>query len=84
MFGTLDDRGRLFVTESSGGDLYAELERKAKTCRISRLVDTNADDQYDTATVFIDGLSPSMGLVWREHKLYAADPPDLIVFEGHR
>jgi putative membrane-bound dehydrogenase-like protein len=81
MFGTLDDRGRLFVTESSGGDLYAELERKAKTCRISRLVDTNADGLYDRATVFVDGLSPSMGLVWHEHKLYVADPPELVVLE---
>ena len=35
MFGTLDDRGRLFITESSGGDLYAELERKVKGCRIA-------------------------------------------------
>jgi len=81
MFGTLDDKGRLFVTESSGGDLYAELERKAKTSRISRLVDTNADGRFDSATVFTDGLSPSMGLVWREHKLYVADPPELVVLE---
>ena len=81
MFGTLDDRGCLFITESSGGDLYAELERKVKGCRISRLTDTTGKGQYDRATVFADGLSPSMGLVWHEHKLYVADPPELVVLE---
>jgi len=81
MFGTLDDRGRLFVTESSGGDLYAELARNLKNSRISRLTDTNGDGRYDVATVFTDGLSPSMGLVWHDGKLYAADPPGLVVFE---
>ena len=81
MFGTLDDKGRLYVTESSGGDLYAELERKAKTCRISQLNDTSGNGLYDSATVFVDGLSPSMGLVWHKGKLYVADPPELVVLE---
>jgi putative membrane-bound dehydrogenase-like protein len=77
----LDDKGRLYVTESSGGDLYAELERKAKTCRISRLSDMHHNGQYDSATVFEEGLSPSMGLVWHKGKLYVADPPELVVLE---
>jgi putative membrane-bound dehydrogenase-like protein len=81
MFGTLDDQRRLFITESSGGDLYAELERKVKGCRISRLTDTTGNGRYDRATIFAEGLSPSMGLVWHEHKLYVADPPELVVLE---
>ncbi|HTL17797.1 MAG TPA: PVC-type heme-binding CxxCH protein, partial [Patescibacteria group bacterium] len=81
MFGTLDEKRRLYITESSGGDLYAELERKAKTCRISRLSDTRGTGQYDNATIFAEGLSPSMGLVWHDGKLYIADPPDLVVLE---
>jgi putative membrane-bound dehydrogenase-like protein len=81
MFATLDDHRRLFITESSGGDLYAELERKVKGCRISRLSETPGTGRYDRATVFAEGLSPSMGLVWHDHKLYVADPPDLVVLE---
>ena len=37
MFGCLDDRGRLYVTESSGGDLYLELQKQVRKCRIRRI-----------------------------------------------
>ncbi len=81
MFGALDDQGHLYVTESSGGDLYQELREQIRTCRISRLRDINGDGRYDESVVFAEGLTPSMGLVWREGKLYVADPPDLAVYE---
>ncbi|HEY6228923.1 MAG TPA: hypothetical protein VI282_17515, partial [Verrucomicrobiae bacterium] len=39
MFGALAEDGRLFVTESSGGDLYAELQKQTRGCRVSVLRD---------------------------------------------
>jgi putative membrane-bound dehydrogenase-like protein len=81
MFATLDDKGRLYVTESSGGDLYAELQKQVRTCRISVLEDRNSDGRFEIAHVFAENLAPSMGLAWRGGKLYAADPPDLVTLE---
>jgi putative heme-binding domain-containing protein len=81
MFATFDDRGRLYVTESSGGDLYLELEKSVRGCRIRRFEDKDGDGVFETSTVFAEGLTPSMGIVWHGGKLYVADPPDLVVLE---
>lgn len=81
MFACFDAQGRLYVTESSGGDLYVELQKQIRKCRIRRLEDRDGDGVFETSTTFADGLVPSMGLAWREGKLYAADPPDLITLE---
>jgi putative membrane-bound dehydrogenase-like protein len=81
MFATITADGRLFVTESSGGDLYAELQNQTRGCRISVLRDTDKDGVYESVKVFAENLVPSMGIVWLEAKLYVADPPDLITLE---
>jgi putative membrane-bound dehydrogenase-like protein len=84
MFAAFDDQGRLFVAESSGNDLYHELKTQARNCRISLLEDTTGDGRFDSARVFADQLVFPMGLVWRDGKLYAPDPPDLLVFEDRK
>jgi putative membrane-bound dehydrogenase-like protein len=81
MFATFDDRGRLFVAESSGLDLYKEVSALTRKCRILLLEDKDGDGIFETVTVFADQLVFPMGLVWREGKLYVADPPDLVVLE---
>ncbi|MBX9579886.1 MAG: HEAT repeat domain-containing protein, partial [Gemmataceae bacterium] len=81
MFACFDDRGRLFVAESSGLDLYAELAAQTRTCRVRVLEDRDGDGRFETSTVFADKLVFPMGLVWRAGKLYVADPPDLVTFE---
>src|SRR5262249_37460185 len=81
MFGALDDEGRLYVTESSGGDLYAELQKEVRGCRITILEDRDHDGLYESARVFADKLTPSMGLAWHGGRLYAADPPELVALE---
>src|SRR2546428_6300161 len=81
MFATLDDEKRLYVTESSGNDLYAELREQIRLCRISVLEDRDSDGRYEVARVFADRLTPSMGIVWHGGKVYAADPPDLVTLE---
>src|SRR5438552_17879048 len=81
MFACFDDRGRLYVTESSGGDLYLELQKSVRGCKVRRFEDKDGDGIFETSTVFADGLTPSMGLVWHGGRLYAADPPDLVTLE---
>ncbi|MEO6437421.1 MAG: PVC-type heme-binding CxxCH protein, partial [Tepidisphaeraceae bacterium] len=78
MFACFDDRGRLFVAASSGLDLYLELQKQTRNCRVSMLEDTDGDGRFETAKVFADGLVFPMGLAWRDGTLYVADPPDLI------
>ncbi len=43
MFGAFDDRGRLFVSESSGLDLYAEITAGTRTCRVKLLEDKDGE-----------------------------------------
>jgi putative heme-binding domain-containing protein len=81
MFATFDDRGRLYVTESSGGDLYLELQKSVRGCRIRRFEDKDGDGVFETSTVFAEGLTPSMGIAWHQGKIYVADPPDIAVLE---
>ena len=81
MFAAFDDRGKLFVAESSGLDLYAELQALTRKCRISVLEDRDGDGKFERARVFADKLVYPMGLAWRDRKLYVADPPNLITIE---
>jgi putative membrane-bound dehydrogenase-like protein len=81
MFACFDDRGRLFVAESSGLDLYAELTAQTRKCRVRLLEDPDGDGLYDQSKVFADQLVFPMGIAWRAGKLYVADPPDLAVYE---
>jgi putative membrane-bound dehydrogenase-like protein len=81
MFAAFDDRGRLFVAESSGLDLYAELQALTRKCRVSVLEDRDGDGRFEQTAVFADKLVFPMGLAWREGKLYVADPPNLITIE---
>jgi putative membrane-bound dehydrogenase-like protein len=81
MFAAFDDRGRLFVAESSGLDLYAELVAQTRKCRVSMLEDRDGDGRFEKSTIFADKLVFPMGLAWRDGKLYVADPPDLVAYE---
>src|SRR6266436_1028016 len=62
MFACLDDKGRLFVTESSGLDLYKELQLQTRKCRIRLLEDKDGDGIYETQTIFKDELVFPMGI----------------------
>src|SRR5262245_56634716 len=81
MFAAFDDQGRLFVAESSGGDLYAEISARTGKCRVSLLEDKDGDGRYERASVFADKLNFPMGLVWHNGRLLVADPPDLVALE---
>jgi putative membrane-bound dehydrogenase-like protein len=81
MFGAFDDRGRLFLAESSGQDLYAELTAGTRRCRVKLLEDKDGDGRFETSRVYADQLVFPMGLVWRKGTLFVADPPDLVALE---
>ena len=81
MFGAFDERGRLFVAESSGLDLYAELQKLSQTCRITQLEDRDGDGRFESSHVFADGLVFPMGLAWHDGRLYVADPPKVVALE---
>jgi putative membrane-bound dehydrogenase-like protein len=81
MFACFDERGRLFIAESSGEDLYAAMQKQTRQCRIRLLEDRGADGRFRKSHVFADHLNFPMGLVWRDGRLYVADPPDLVTLE---
>jgi putative membrane-bound dehydrogenase-like protein len=81
MFAAFDERGRLFVAESSGLDLYTELQAQTRKCRIRLLEDRDGDGRFESSRTYVDKLVFPMGLAWRAGKLYVADPPDVAVYE---
>jgi putative membrane-bound dehydrogenase-like protein len=81
MMGTLDDRGRLFLCESSGNTLTTKQMSEKPDFVVRMLVDTNHDGIYDQATTFADKLTLPAGAVWYRNALYVAAPPDLVRLE---
>jgi putative membrane-bound dehydrogenase-like protein len=81
MFAAFDDRGRLFVAESSGLDLYAELTKLTRKCRVRILEDRDGDGRYGHSHIFAENLVFPMGLAWHDGRLYVADGPELVALE---
>jgi putative membrane-bound dehydrogenase-like protein len=81
MFITFDDRGRMYVAESTGKDLSGKEMAAAPECRILRLVDTEGDGIFDSRTIFATELSLPMGVLWHQGALFVASPPDLLRFD---
>jgi putative heme-binding domain-containing protein len=81
MMGTFDDRGRLFLCESSGNTLTTP-EMAAKPDYIIRILeDTDGDGVFDRSKIFADKLTLPAGAVWYRGSLYVAAPPDLLRFD---
>jgi putative membrane-bound dehydrogenase-like protein len=79
-----DDRGRLFVAESSGEKLpLAEMARR-KSHLIRILEDTDGDGKFDKSTVFADGLTFPEGVLWYRGAVYTASPPEVWKLEDTR
>ena len=82
MMGTLDDRGRLFLCESSGNTLNNDQMSANPDYKIRMLEDRDGDGVFDHSTVFADQLTLPAGAVWHKSSLYVASPPDLLRFDG--
>jgi putative membrane-bound dehydrogenase-like protein len=81
MMGTFDDRGRLFICESSGNTLNNDQMKANPDYKIRLLEDRNGDGVFDHSQVFADKLTLPAGAVWHGGSLYVASPPDLIRFQ---
>lgn len=81
MFMNFDDRGRLFIAESTGKDLNGNEMAAAPECQILRLEDTNGDGVFDTRTVFATKVGFPMGVLWHNDALFVTSPPEYLRFE---
>ena len=77
MMACFDDRGRLFIAESSGKNLAKEalLEQR---CRFIRMLeDTDGDGRFDKSTIFADRMVMPEGALWHRGSLYVVSSPYL-------
>jgi putative membrane-bound dehydrogenase-like protein len=72
-----DDKGRLFVADSSGSNAKPADQLKDPTHRVVMLESTKKDGRFDKSTVFADKLSFLQGTMWRDGSLYVATPPTI-------
>ncbi len=72
-----DERGRLYVAESSGTNDAVEKQLAEKPHSILRLEDTDGDGVFDRRTVFADKMMFPEGTMWHDGSLYVAAPPQI-------
>lgn len=70
-----DERGRLYVADSSGSNDPVKKQLEEKPHRIVRLEDTNGDGKFDQQTVFADKMMFPEGSMWLDGSLYVTAPP---------
>lgn len=74
---SFDDKGRLYLTESSGSNEPAAEQLKKKPHRVLRLADSDGDGVFDQRTVFAENLMFPEGCLWHEGSLFVAAPPQI-------
>jgi putative membrane-bound dehydrogenase-like protein len=72
-----DERGRLYVADSSGSNEKVDVQLAERTHRIVRLEDRDGDGRYDTSVVFADRMMFPEGTMWLDGSLYVAAPPSI-------
>ncbi|MBP86189.1 MAG: dehydrogenase [Planctomycetaceae bacterium] len=75
-----DERGRLYVTDSSGSNEHVDIQVKKRPHKIRRLEDTDSDGVFDKSTVYADKLMFPEGSLWFDGSLYVAAPPEIWKF----
>ena len=70
MFATLDNRGRMFIAESSGETTSTEDVLENPTYFIRMLEDTDSDGVYDKSVIYADKIPYTMGGTF--HQVYNA------------
>ena len=72
-----DDRGVLYVTDSSGNSEPATAQLENPTHRVRRLIDRDGDGEFDHSTVFAERLQFPEGILWYEGAVYVTAPPHI-------
>lgn len=72
-----DDKGRLYVTDSSGSNDKVEKQLAEKPHRVVRLEDTDGDGKFDKSVVFADKMMFPEGAMWLDGSLYVSAPPSI-------
>ncbi len=75
-----DEKGRLYVTDSSGSNEKTAIQVVKKPHRIVRLEDTNGDGKFDKQTVFVKNVMFPEGCMWLKGSLYVAAAPQIWKF----
>jgi putative membrane-bound dehydrogenase-like protein len=75
-----DDKGRLYVCDSSGSNEKVAEQVKKKPHRIVRLESTKGDGVFDKSTVFVPNVMFPEGAMWLNGSLYVAAPPQILKF----
>lgn len=70
-----DERGRLYVADSSGSNAPVAQQLEERPHRIVRLVDIDGDGRFDQASTFADRMMFPEGTLWYNGSLYVAAPP---------
>jgi len=70
-----DERGRLYVTESSGSNDKVDRQQAHPTHRVLRLEDADGDGVFDRRTVYAERIMLPEGSAWWRGSLYVAAPP---------
>ncbi|HEX3151514.1 MAG TPA: PVC-type heme-binding CxxCH protein [Gemmataceae bacterium] len=74
---SFDDKGRLYVADSSGSNEKPAEQLKHPNHRIIRLEDTKGNGTFDKATVFADKMMFPEGILWHRGSVYVGAPPHI-------
>jgi len=77
---SFDDRGRLYVTDSSGSNEAPSEQLMHPDHRILRLEDRDGDGVYDISEVYATGVMFPQGCLWHDGSVYVAAPPSIWKF----
>ncbi|HEX4607157.1 MAG TPA: PVC-type heme-binding CxxCH protein, partial [Urbifossiella sp.] len=76
----VDDKGRLYVCDSSGSNEKVADQLAKKPHRVLRLEDADGDGRYEKSTVFVANVMLPEGAMWLDGSLYVAAPPHILKF----
>lgn len=72
-----DERGRLYIGESSGSNDKVAIQLEQKPHSILRLEDSDGDGVFDKRTEFAKGIMLPEGALWYDGSFYVGAPPQI-------